>query len=215
MATIVRGHIPADEFVLEETLTSLEDVEFECERIVTSGDEAVMPLLWVRGVDGDEIEQAFQEDSTVENVDLLSSFENEWLYRMEWVDRVQLVVQMLTNSEATVMDAYGTSEQWDLRVLYPSRDALSKTTEFGEDHGLTFEIETIRQMEGEPAGRYGLSRAQYEALTQALEEGYYQVPRENNLEDIADDLDISHQALSERIRRATQTLIEETVLVGP
>lgn len=215
MATIVRGYIPSSEFAINETLTSLSDAEFECERIITSGDEAVMPLLWIRGVEEDRIEQAFQDDPTVENVELLSSFEEEYLYRMEWIGQVQLVLQMLTNSEATIMDAYGTGERWYLRILYPSREDLTKTVEFGEDHGLTFEIETIREMEGKPAGRYGLTEAQYEAMACAVENGYYQVPRENNLEDIAIDLDISHQALSERMRRATQALIEDTILIGP
>lgn len=212
--TIVRGYIPADEFALEETLTTLQGVEFECERVITSGDEAVMPLLWVRGADENAVEQALENDPTVENVDLLSSFGDEQLYRMNWIKRVQLVLQILTNSEATIMDAHGTNEQWYLRVLYPTRDALSQTTEFGEEHGLTFTIETIRQMDGEPEGRYGLTSAQHEALAQAVESGYYEVPRENNLEEIAADLDISHQALSERMRRATQALIEDTILVG-
>jgi predicted DNA binding protein len=169
MATIVRGYIPASEFVLEETLTTLQNVEFECERIIESGDDAVMPLLWVRGVDGDTVEQALEDDPTVENVDLLSSFEDEQLYRMDWVGQVQLVLQMITNSDATIMDAYGTDDQWYLRVLYPTRDSLSKTTEFGEEHGLTFTIETIREMDAEPAGRYGLTTAQYEALAQAVD----------------------------------------------
>lgn len=215
MATIVRGYIPASEFVLEETLTTLQEVEFECERIITSGKKAVMPLLWVRGIGKDTVEQAFEDDPTVENVELLSAFENEQLYRMDWVGQVQLVLQMITNSKATIMDAYGAGDQWYLRILYPNRESLSQTTEFGEEHGLTFTIETIREMDGDPTGRYGLTSAQHEALAQAVEDGYYEVPRENNLEEIADDLDISHQALSERMRRATQALIEDTILVSP
>lgn len=211
--TIVRGYIPADEFVLEETLTTLQEVEFECEQVITSGDEAVMPLLWVRGAEENEVEQALEDDPTVDNVDLLTSLGDEQLYRMDWIGKVQLVLQILTNSKATIMDAHGSNEQWYLRVLYPSRDALSQTTEFGEEHGLTFTIETIREMDGDPEGRYGLTSAQHEALAQAVKSGYYQVPRENNLEEIAADLDISHQALSERMRRATQALIEDTILI--
>lgn len=215
MATIVRGTIPAEEFALEESLTSLPSVEFECERIVTSGENAVMPLLWVRGNGADAMQQAFQDDPTVENVELLSAFDDEQLYRMEWVGPVQLVLQILTNSEATIMDAFGMDDQWILRVLYPSRKDVSGTIEFVEDYGLTFDVESIRELEGQPAGRYGLSDAQHEALATAIGHGYYQVPRENNLDDIAAILDISHQALSERLRRATRALIEDTILIGP
>lgn len=215
MATIVRGTIPANEFVLEESLTSLPSVEYECERIVTSGENAVMPLLWVRGSGADAVQQAFQDDPTVENVELLSSFDDEQLYRMEWVGRVQLVLQILTSSEATIMDAFGMDDQWILRVLYPSREDISATIDFVKGHGLTLNVESIRELEGQPAGRYGLSEAQHEALATAISHGYYQVPRENNLDDIASTLGISHQALSERLRRATRALIEDTILIGP
>lgn len=128
---------------------------------------------------------------------------------------MQLVVQILTNSKSTIMDAVSMDDQWILRVLYPSRTDVSGTLEFVKDRRLTFDVETIREMEGQPAGRYGLSEAQYEALATAVSHGYYQVPRENVLEDIAAALGISHQALSERIRRATRALIEDTILIGP
>lgn len=45
------------------------------------------------------------------------------------------------------------------------------------------------------------------------EHGYYDIPREAQLEDIATELDISHQALSERFHRAIRSLIENTLLV--
>lgn len=213
-ACVVRGEIPAEEFALYGALSSLPEIEFEVERVVQSGDEAAMPLMWIRNADREAITNAFEDDHSVQDLTLLSSFDNEHLYRMEWVSEVQVVLQMLTNSNATIMDAYGTEGRWYLRVLYPDRDALVKTTEFVDDEGLTFEINAIRQMEGEPTGRYGLTEPQFEALTTALTEGYYQVPRSIDQSDLADELGISHQALSERLRRATGALIEDALLVG-
>jgi predicted DNA binding protein len=213
-ACVVRGEIPAEEFALYEALSSLPDVELEVERVVQSGDEAAMPLMWIRNADREAIATAFEEDPSVQDLTLLSSFDNEHLYRMEWVSEVQVVLQMLTNSEATIMDAYGADGRWYLRVLYPDRDALSKTTGFVDEEGLTFEVTAIRQMEGEPTGRFGLTELQFEALTTAVTEGYYQVPRDTDLSDLADELDISHQALSERLRRATGALVEDALLVG-
>lgn len=215
MATIVRGDIPSSEFALQETLSTLPDLEVEIERIVTSGDASIMPLLWVRGADANATQQALQNDSSVETIELLSTFDNEQLYRMEWIDRIQLVLQMLTNAQASILDAHGSSDQWQLRVLFPDRDELTMTTDFCGDHGLTFTIKTIRELDGELSGRYGLTDVQHESLIHAVETGYYEVPRNANLADLANDLDISHQALSERLRRATQALIEDALLVGP
>jgi predicted DNA binding protein len=214
MATIIRDDIPASDFALAETLTALPAVECECEKIVTSGEEAVMPLVWLRGGEAAVVRQTLQDDPTVAEVELLSAFENEQLYRMTWVGPVQLVLQILTTAEATIMAAYGTGEQWTLRMLYPSQEALTTTIEFGKEHGIPFDITTIRHLEGEPAGRYGLSEGQYTALTTAATAGYYDIPREKDLQAVAEELGVSHQALSEQIRRGMLALIEDTLLFG-
>jgi predicted DNA binding protein len=67
-------------------------------------------------------------------------------------------------------------------------------------------------MEGEPSDRFGLTDEQYEAM--ACETGSVDVPRATDLDELAAELDISHQAFSERLRWGTEMLIEEALLVG-
>ncbi|MFC6963578.1 helix-turn-helix domain-containing protein [Halocatena marina] len=215
MATIVRGHVPASEFALSESHAALPDIEFDVEQIIETGEETVMPLVWIRGADNKAVQEVLDSDPSVNDVELLSDLGDEQLYRMEWVEHVQLVLQMVTNSEATIIDAFGGGSSWYLRVLYPTRDLLSKTNEFCKANGVNFDIETIREMEGDPAGRYGLTENQYAALTQAVERGYYDIPRDNDLQALAEDFGVSHQALSERLRRGTKALVEDALLVGP
>jgi len=214
MVTLVRGVVPASEFALNHALETVPEMEFELERIVETGDQAVMPLLWVRGADEERIAAAFEEDPTVNEIDLLVGFDGEFLYRMEWTDNIDLVVRMLTNAEATILDAYGKGGRWELRILYQERDHFSSVNEFCNSHDLTFDVKSIRELDGEPAGRFGLTTDQFEALTTAAERGLYAVPREVTLDDLAEEFDISHQALSERIRRGTGALIEDALLVG-
>ncbi|MDX1747381.1 MAG: helix-turn-helix domain-containing protein [Halobacteriales archaeon] len=214
MPTIVSGTVPADEFALSHTLESLPDLLFEVERVVTSGDDALMPLLWARGPSLEHVRETLEEDPTVDEVTVVGDFDDEWLFQMKWVDHVDLLVQMLTNSEATVLDAVGRGAQWKLRVLYPRRSLFSKTHEFCEDHGLGFDVDSIRDLDGEPAGRYGLTTEQYEVLAEAARMGYFDVPREVSLEELSEELDVSHQAASERIRRATSALVDDTLFVG-
>lgn len=214
MPTIVSGSVPAGDLALNHSLEELPGLLFEIERIVTSGDDALMPMLWVRGSTRKRVEETLEADPTVDNVTLIGDFDDEWLFRMEWVGHVDLIVQMLTNSEATVLDAVGQDEHWKLRVLYPRRSLFSKTHEFCEEHGVEFDISSIRELDEEPAGRYGLTTAQYEVLSEASKQGYFKVPRAVSLEELADDLGISHQAASERIRRATDALVEDALFVG-
>ncbi|MFC6835360.1 helix-turn-helix domain-containing protein [Halomarina ordinaria] len=214
MATVVQGRLPAEEFALCETLDSLPDAEFETELIVESGEDAIMPLLWVRGAPTEAVREVLERDPSVRSVDLLVELDDAQFYRMEWVGHVELALELLTNAHATIMNAYGAGDWWYLRVLYPDRDSLGRTTDFCERHGLSFDIDTIREMDGEPAGRFGLTDGQYAALTYAVEQGYYDVPRGCELQDLADHFGLSHQALSERLRRGVKALVEDALLVG-
>lgn len=214
MATIVRGTIPADELALNHTLEQLPEVEVECERIVRSGENVILPLLWVRHADRERVDAALEGDPTVETVDCLTAFEDEYLYRMEWTGDVRLLLHMLTNGEATILDAYGRNDRWQVRVLFQDREHFSLTHDFADEHGLSFDVRSIREMEGEPAGRFGLTDGQYRALVTAAERGYYAVPSEVSLEELADELGVSHQSLSERLRRGTGALVEDALLVG-
>lgn len=214
MAIIIRGTVPADEFALSHALQQVPDLEIECERVVQSGEHSILPLLWVRAADEDAVDEALREDPTVDHVSCLSSFDEEYLYRMEWIDHVHLLLQMITNGEATILDAHGRDGHWQLRALYPDREDFSRTHEFVAEHGLTFDVESIREMDGDPAGRFGLTDDQYDALVEAARRGYYDVPRSVTLEELADELSVSHQALSEQLRRGTGSLMEDTLLVG-
>lgn len=71
-------------------------------------------------------------------------------------------------------------------------------------------VRLSRDGEPEPPGD-GLTNHQQEALRTAYELGYFDIPRQASLEDIATELDISASSLSERLRRAETQLIEETV----
>jgi hypothetical protein len=215
MPTVIRANVPCSEFALHDTLTELPEVSFECERIVETSEEIVMPLIWAYGADGDVLQQSLGSDPSVDEVSTLAEFDDECLYRMEWIDKVHLILQMVTNAEATVLDCYGDGNTWTLRVLFPDRNSLSKTKDFCDDHGLTLDIDHIREMNSEPAGRFGLTAKQYDALTTASRRGYFEVPRETELRELADEFDISHQTLSERLRRGYDVLIQETLLVGP
>lgn len=212
MATMVQGSVPTEELALHHSLTFLPGAEVECERVVRNGDEAVMPLIWVRYASRDEVELAFADDPSVSTVTCLSESDEELLYRMEWGEQVGLLLKMLTNSEATVLDAHGRQNHWTLRVLYPERNEFSKIHTFCEEHGLNFDVDAIRELDSEATGRFGLTDVQYKTLMLAVECGYYEVPRETTLEGLADELDVSHQALSERLRRATCSLVENALL---
>ncbi|EMA45449.1 helix-turn-helix domain-containing protein [Halococcus saccharolyticus] len=214
MSTISELSIGASAFALGETLEAIPEATFDIERVVAHEAERVMPFVWATAPDRDALEAAFADDSSVANVERLSDLDDEWLYRMEWVSQVQFVVHAITEEGATILNAQTETGRWQLRVLFPDRDALSRTYSFCEEHDLDIDIETIYEMDNERHGRFGLTDDQSATLTEAFEHGFYEVPRGISVADLADELDISHQALSERFRRAHGTLIENSLVIG-
>lgn len=64
------------------------------------------------------------------------------------------------------------------------------------------------------AGPYfGLTPAQREILGYAVESGYYSLPREVSTQELADEFDISDQAVTERLRRGISTLVLNSLLM--
>lgn len=211
MATVVRATIPATEFALNETLIGAPETVFECERIVEN-EGTIMSLIWVRGTDRETLETELERDRTVGRFELLDAFDEEYLYQMGWNERTRLVLQILTNTSATILDATGNNSRWLLRIMYPDRRELSQTGDFCDRYDLSFDIQRIREISSTPTRRYNLTDEQFDALTIACKQGYFDVPRGVDLDELADELGITHQALSERLRRGHEVLIEETLL---
>lgn len=218
MATIIQAEISASEFALSETLNTCSDVTVECEQFVSQPDDKVLPLVWVRTTTPERFEAALDQDDTVGSYTRIAGTETEWLYEMSWNGNIKLIVQMLTTEGAVILDTRGSSEGWHLRVLFPERDNIRTTLDFCSTHNLSIDIHTIRNFDDGDADqgsiRAGLTAAQYEALSLAYQRGYFSVPRAIDLESLADEVGVSHQALSERLRRGHATLIGETLMNG-
>lgn len=215
MSTVALIRIPAAEFALSETLSEFPEVEFEVERVVATEAEQVMPFVWTGGdcTDCDRLGDVLAEDPTTENVSLLTELDGERLYQMSWVSQIRVVVQILVEQRGTILKAHGHDGRWLLRILFPTRDALSATHDFCDRYDLSLDVRNIFELRESPGGRYGLTEEQYETLVTAAEMGYYEVPRGVKLEELAEELEITHQALSELLRRGHDTLIKDTLMI--
>ncbi|WP_227380772.1 bacterio-opsin activator domain-containing protein [Haladaptatus halobius] len=214
--TVAEVEVPADEFALKQMLSTTDGIEFEVERVVAHDDGRVMPFVWVSGSESEleEIEALLADDPSVEQVELLAELPDEWLYQMEWVSEIEMLVQVLVEEEGTVLAAMGNKEKWNLRTLFPNRNSLSRTYKYCDEHGLSMEIINIYQLEDGRQGRFGLTDDQQTALTLAYDHGYYSIPREATTEDLAEELNVTHQAVSERLRRGHENMIENGLILG-
>jgi predicted DNA binding protein len=212
MAAIIEFSLPTEEFALEETFDTHPGAHIEIERVVADDPEQITPYVWVRTDDFEAFEAALEDDPTVESVTRFSETDEERSYQMTWTGSIDFIVQVLTEYSGTITHADGSADGWDLRVVFPDRQALSRAYEAAQQAGLQFEVKTIYGAEDPRGVQYGLTEAQRNMLAAAFEAGYFSVPRETSLSDLAEQQDISHQALSEWLRRATGQLVESTLI---
>lgn len=214
MGTIAEVEVPVAGFALEETLDAVPDAVFELVRVVAYDQSITIPYLWAMTDDLSALREALAADPTVENVELLDDYDGEYLFRMEWVYRIRVLVRILTEDHATVLNARGSSEGWLFRVLFPDRESLSSTHDFFDHSEFDVGIRAIYEMDGTRHGRFGLSEEQYLTLVTAIDGGYYDIPRGIDIQGLAEEFDISHQAVSERLRRAHKTFIKNGLTWG-
>lgn len=213
MSVIAEFSIPAEEFALAETLERRPELTFNIDRVVAHNTTQVVPFVRVKHGELGGLTEILEADTSVEEVELFGETDEERFYRLVWDDTAQVIGYMVNGHGATVQEATATDGEWHLRVLFPERSGLSATSEYANESEFTLDVKRIYGVDGVEQARYNLTEQQHGTLTQAVEKGYYDIPRETNAQELADDLDISHQALSERVRRAHKSLIRSTLAV--
>lgn len=166
-----------------------------------------MPYLWATSADPTELEQVLAADTSVDTVmKVAQPADTEALYQMEWIDSVEALIHILVEEEGSILVAEGPQDGWFMRILFPDRDALSRTYEFYRENDLRFDLTHIYSIDEGKRGRGGLTQAQEKTITAAYDHGYYEVPRQIDLTELAAELGISHQALSPREQNARREL---------
>lgn len=210
MTTIAEFVVEAEEFVLSSTLERNPDAVVEVERVVSVTDQPVTPYFWVHDGDPDAFEAALADDPSVGSFRALERRDGEQFYRATWVEGALPLRYVIEEDGGVIFRAVASDGTWRVRILFPDGETLSEFHERCGRHDISFELQRVFQEHAEPeAAHYNLTEPQEALLRTAAELGYYQVPREAALVDVASELDVSPQAASDRMRRAHGTMVEE------
>ncbi len=205
-ATTARIGLSAEGFALATLFERVSDAQVELEPTVADATDRSIFTIRSDQYDGAAVEDALHADPTVETVENIAKRENEQVCRVVWNERPRRFVRECLEEQATVLTARGREGRWTVRLLFPDRDALSRAYE-SLDGTADVELERISTVGEDHRGRFGLTDEQREALVAAFESGYYDIPRKTTADELAAELGISHQALSERFRRAYEHLV--------
>lgn len=215
MSTIAEFTIPADSFPLGRGFGDHPNVTLELERIVPTS-KLIIPYVWVRGIgqaEEREIEATFEADPEVRGVKLVDEVEGDYLLRVEWEADYKGIMRAIAETSVTLVSGVGNSERWTFQLRGDERADIAAFKEYCRDHDFPVTLTALHSLAGLADGaEYDLTETQREALVLAYERGYYQSPRDTTLEEIADELGITGQALGARLQGGIHRLIGSTLI---
>lgn len=213
MSVIVEVSVPAESFALADALAAEPDVAVEAERVATHSPEWALPFLWAGGGDLESFLEAMRDDPTVEHARVVEEADGDVLYEVQWCDAVLRLVTEMIDQHAIVLEARARADSWRLRLRFSDESEITSFREHFEERGRRFEVLELSRPDAPRQREYGLTEEQHETLLAGLREGYFDVPRAITLEELADHLGVSSNAVSQRLRRATTNLVQHTLTI--
>ncbi|WP_117591132.1 helix-turn-helix domain-containing protein [Haloprofundus halophilus] len=211
MTTIAELRTPAEQFALGTLFERHSEVSTDVLRTAADGQKTPASLLWFNHDGSVDLESALDRDSSVETATLLAESNGKWLYQITWTPSVRDTLETLLGC-ATLLGASAENGRWQFRVLFPRHEQLATAHDRWESNDLQITVERITELD-ETFGdsEFALTDEQKEAFVIAHRRGYFKVPRDVTLTELADEIGITQQALSERLRRAHNSLAESTL----
>lgn len=211
MSVIVELSLPSSAFELGRILDIESGSAVRLETMVPIGSRAV-PLFRLRGDVREAFEEQVRTHPSVADIHEVSTSGDETLYALDWDTITDPFFEGVLSHEGYLLKATGTVQEWSFEIRFPSHDALDRFRTHCDAADIRPEVEQMFNPTNPDAGQYGLTPPQRETMCYAVENGYYDIPRGISTKDIADHFDVSDQAITERLRRAIDTLVTNTLL---
>lgn len=211
MSVIAEIQVPGNDFALGRTLETVSGIAIELESMVPMGEKPV-PFFWVHNDNREEFEANLSGQEAIQDVTQIDALDGKTLYALDWFPERDELFQALQEQNAQILGATGTLVDWEFELRFPSHEALSEFQQRCNREQITVTVRRIYNPSRPGSGPwFGLTPVQRETLLLAVDLGYYDIPRQCSTIELADQLDISDQAVTERLRRAIVTLVSNTL----
>lgn len=195
---------------LSETLSVSSAAEATVLTVDAFADEPTRATIWIRGADPAPLQRRATDDPTVERLVPLADADRQ-LYLVYYPagSDADIAYESAVSRGGTLYSSSSTGQNWTSELSFPDRSSFASFVEDCERHGMSVSIDWVRSRGGPNKPGAGLPEAQRRALQVAFAKGYFAVPQECSLADVAAELDVSSPAASERLSRGISTLIED------
>jgi predicted DNA binding protein len=153
-------------------------------------------------------EAALEDEANVTEFTLISDENSLRAYHVVWKRPPPEGIDELTFNKTLIERQWVTNEGYHLKQQFADRDELAAYRDSCREMGVEFYLDRLYETNAIDGTVPGVSAKQREALLAAYEAGYFTVPRQASLREVAASLGISRSALAERLHRGQSHVLE-------
>ncbi|MDX1748148.1 MAG: helix-turn-helix domain-containing protein [Halobacteriales archaeon] len=207
MSVFAEFSLPTPVFSFEVALDDHPDVILEIRALVPTGDRAI--TVSIQGAGRHTVVEEIRAEPTVERLEVLDEYPDGLLVKVVSSEPGPGIIEFADRVDGRIVSAVGGRDGWTLTLRFPDDAALESFYADVIEDGLDLQLKQLGAADAGPrSGEPAVTRKQRETLVHAFEAGYFDIPRQVTLADIADDLGITEQGVSERLRRGLAGLLE-------
>lgn len=215
MCMAVKASFTTDQadFPLSAVFEQLSDVTIELDRVVPTND-AVIPYFWISADDTEKLTTDLSADIGIDRVKIIDQVEKQMLVRVDWNLDHESLLTAIANADVSLLSGMGNSEQWTFELRASEHEGLSQFQTYCRERDIPIELTELHTISPLNADQeYDLTDSQKKLLVVAYSRGYFDSPRGATQDDLADELEITRQAVSSRLQRGIRRLVASTVII--
>ncbi|ERJ06826.1 Bacterio-opsin activator-like protein [Halorhabdus tiamatea SARL4B] len=189
--------------VLGPTLASDLDATVYAERLPVSHEGSTWFQVTVLTADFEAFEDALAADPTVADSEVFAAYGDRRTYRLTIAPDVPVLTEHVASFGDELLDLRSTADGWRVRIRTTDRASIREFLAFCAEEDIDCRLARVFEA-SDPVGEMAVpvERDAFEVLATAFEAGYFEVPRETSLAELAERFDVSESTMSVRLRRA-------------
>ena len=202
------------EFPLNTVFEQVADATVELDRVVPTSD-AVIPYFWIYAERVDDLTLDLSGDAGVDGVTVIDELDEQLFVRIDWNLEHESVLTAIVETDVTLLSGIGTAENWTFELRGSDQQTVSEFQSYCRENGIPVQLTQLHALSPLDADRqYDLTDGQRTALILAYSRGYFDSPRDATQADLAEELEVSRQAVSSRLQRGLRRLVASALITS-
>lgn len=211
---IVELDVTSPRVVLGPTLSSDLHVAVYAEQPPVSHEETTWFDVTVSAADFEAFERTVEEDPTVEDAEVFVTYDERRTYRLTIASEVPVMTNHVASFGDELLTLRSTANGWRVQIRTTDRASIRDFLDFCDSQDIDCQLYRLFEAR-EPIGEFPVpvEPGEFEILQVAYDAGYFEVPRETRLSELAEQFGVAESTMSTRLRNALAHVVE-TVLLG-